>query len=116
MENFDSAPFLVILIYLVLQTLFNLIVRILLIVGSFIAVRRLSKWYSWCLLIGSSMFLVCYIPVAPIFSFALVRSVSPEQLARVSVAIQILSNLALLVFAVGFIGLCRKLNRDKLRS
>ncbi|MEO0936166.1 MAG: hypothetical protein AAFY21_21335, partial [Cyanobacteria bacterium J06641_2] len=82
--------------------------RILLVVGSFIVVKRLSKWYGWCLLIGSSMFLICYIPVAPILSFILVRSFSPTQLAHFSVALQILTNLALLIFAVGFIRLSTK--------
>ncbi|MDY6898069.1 MAG: hypothetical protein SWZ49_08305 [Cyanobacteriota bacterium] len=116
MENLNSTPFLLILIYLVLQTLFNLIVRIILVVGSFIIARKLSKWYGWCLLIGSSMFLICYIPAAPILSFLLVRSFSPTQLAHFSVALQILTNLALLVFSVGFIRLSTKFNRDKLRS
>ena len=116
MENLNSTPFLLILIYLILQTLFNLIVRIILVVGSFIIARKLSKWYGWCLLIGSSMFLVCYIPVAPILSFILVRSFSPTQLAHFSVALQILTNLGLLIFGIGFIRLSTKFNRDKLRS
>ena len=116
MENLNSTPFLLILIYLILQTLFNLIVRILLVVGSFIMARKLSKWYAWCLLVGSSMFLICYIPVAPMSSFILVRSFSPTQLAHFSVALQILTNLGLLIFGIGFIRLSIKFNRGKLRS
>ena len=115
MENLNSTPFLIILIYIVLQTLFNLIVRTLLVIGSFIIIKRVSKWYGWCLLIGSSIFLVCYIPVAPIFSLVLARNISPNQYAQLSTAIQLFTNLALLVFGIGFIGLSRQFNRDKLR-
>lgn len=79
-------------------------------------IKRVSKWYGWCLLIGSSMFLICYLPLAPIFSFALARNINPSQYAQLSIAIQILINLALLVFGVGFIGLTRQFNRLLLAS
>lgn len=116
MENLNSTPFLIILIYIVLQTLFNVVVRALLVIGSFMIIKRVSKWYGWCLLIGSSMFLICYLPLAPIFSFALARNINPSQYAQLSIAIQILTNLALLVFGVGFIGLTRQFNRLLLTS
>lgn len=116
MENLNSTPFLIILIYIVLQTLFNVVVRALLVIGSFMIIKRVSKWYGWCLLIGSSMFLICYLPLAPIFSFALARNINPSQYAQLSIAIQILINLALLVFGVGFIGLTRQFNRLLLAS
>ncbi|MCJ8283062.1 MAG: hypothetical protein MJK14_25480 [Rivularia sp. ALOHA_DT_140] len=109
----NSTPFVTILIYIVLQTLFNLVVRILLIIGSIIVVKRVRRWYGWCLLIGSTVFLLSYIPVAPIFSFILVRILSPQQFAQISIAGRIFTSLALLVFSIGFIGLSRQFNRKK---
>ncbi|WP_157229249.1 hypothetical protein [Rivularia sp. PCC 7116] len=75
----------------------------------------MSKWYSWCLLIGSSMFLVCYIPSAAIFSFVLARNFSPQQYAQFSMLLQLLTNLSLLIFGVGFIAFSRQFNRNQSR-
>ncbi|MBV6627500.1 MAG: hypothetical protein KI793_32030 [Rivularia sp. (in: Bacteria)] len=115
MENLESAPILIILIYLVLQTLFNLVVRSLLVVGSIIVIKRVSKWYSWCLFISSIIFLICYIPTAAIVSFVLARNFSPQQYALFFTVVQIFKELALLIFGVGFIGLSRQFNRNQSR-
>lgn len=112
MENLNQTNILVILIYLALQTLFNLAARILLVIGSFIAARKVSKWYGLCLAIGSIMFVLCYLPSAPIFSLILTRNISIRQYAGFSMAIGALTDLALFVFGIGFIGLSRQLNRS----
>lgn len=112
MDNLDSTFLIGIFIYLGFQTLLSLIARILLVIGSVMVLRKVAKWYGWCLLVGSILLTISYLPSAPVFSVVLTRTLSIKQYAQISGVLGLFYNLALLIFGSGFIGLSRQFYRN----